>query len=77
MHCQRSPLMPAHAADVLRIELSADEILDEPDDQVVVHADLHAFAERTLASACALGPEYGRAVRTAAGPGRARRTGRP
>jgi len=30
------------------IELSADEILGEPDDQVVIHGHLHAFAERPL-----------------------------
>jgi len=35
------------------IELSADEILGEPDDQVVVHGHLHAFADWPLAAACA------------------------
>src|SRR5580693_6036098 len=35
------------------IELSDDEILGEPDDQVVIHGHLHAFAERPLAPACA------------------------
>jgi len=35
------------------IELSADEILGEPDDQVVIHGHLHAFAEGPLAAACA------------------------
>ena len=33
------------------IELSTDEILGEPDDQVVIHGHLHAFAERPLAPA--------------------------
>jgi hypothetical protein len=36
-----------------RVELSAGEILGEPDDQVVVHAHLHAFADRPLALTCA------------------------
>jgi hypothetical protein len=35
------------------IELSDDEILGEPDDQVVIYGHLHAFAERPLAPACA------------------------
>src|SRR6266567_1046201 len=33
------------------IELSADEILGEPDDQVVINGHLHPFAERLLAPA--------------------------
>jgi len=33
------------------IELSADEILGEPDDQVVIDGQLHPFAERLLTSA--------------------------
>jgi len=33
------------------IGLSADEILGEPDDQVIIHGHVHAFAERPLAAA--------------------------
>jgi hypothetical protein len=44
---------PGHAAMSCGIELSADEILREPDDQVVVYAHLHVFPEWPLALACA------------------------
>jgi len=57
------------------IEWSADEILGEPDDQVVVHARPHAFAERALALPCACRRGDYRAVRASAEPGRTRRTG--
>jgi len=35
------------------IESSANEILGEPDDQVVIDGHLHPFAERLLTPACA------------------------
>ena len=35
------------------IELSADEILGEPDDQVVIDTHLHPLAKRPLTLACA------------------------
>jgi len=38
------------------IELSADEILGEPDDQVVIHGHLHALAELTRSRAAARVP---------------------
>jgi hypothetical protein len=37
------------------IELSADQILGEPDDQVVIHGHLHPLAQRPLTLACAPG----------------------
>ena len=52
MHRRRSAVS-AHAAMRCGIELSADEILGEPDDQVVIHGHLHTFAEGLLAPACA------------------------
>jgi hypothetical protein len=39
--------------DEVRFELSADEILGEPDDQVVIDGHPHPFAERLLTPACA------------------------
>jgi hypothetical protein len=67
--CRRTNSPPSTSAgcdgaDVVPVEWSANETLDEPDDQVVVHAHLHAFAERTLASAFALRPGHGHAVRS-------------
>ena len=35
------------------VELSADEILGEPDDQVVIHGHLHSHAQWALTPACA------------------------
>jgi len=51
--CQRlrvSAETSVHAANA-RIEPSADEILGEPHDQLVIHDHLHPFAERPLALA--------------------------
>ena len=36
-----------------KTKMSADEILREPDDEVVIHDHLHAFAEGPPAPACA------------------------
>src|ERR1700747_3204410 len=47
------PGTSGHAAMRCGIELSADEILGEPDDQVVIHGHLHAFGQRPLSPACA------------------------
>src|SRR6516164_7801379 len=45
----------AHSSAAMRcgIELSADEILGEPDDQVVIDRHLHPLAKRPLTLACA------------------------
>jgi hypothetical protein len=52
--------------DEVRFESSADEILGEPDDQVIIDGDPHPFAERLLTPACA--PAVGDIVAPRNGP---------
>ena len=53
MHRRCAERTCSFAAIRCGIELSADEILGKPDDQVVIHGHRHAFAEGPLAPACA------------------------